>query len=115
MHYNENQSPRRRIVIAIQYFVYVEICHNETHSPSQVVVLCACVRARACFSLLPVLVSGLPFARRYDNFRFVEHRRLKYGDAEALALSALAEVPDQYRAIQALGIMAGVQYHFLWA
>eukprot|EP00752_Nemacystus_decipiens_P005260 g4772.t2 len=44
--------------------------------------------------------------RRYDNFRFVEHRRLKYGDAEALALSALAEVPDQYRAIQALGIMS---------
>lgn len=45
--------------------------------------------------------------RRYDNFRFVEHRRLKYGDAEALALSALAEVPDQYRAIRALGIMEG--------
>lgn len=38
----------------------------------------------------------------------MEHRRLKYGDAEALALSALAEVPDQYRAIQALGIMTGV-------
>lgn len=47
------------------------------------------------------------FRRRYDNFRFVEHSRLKYGDAEALALSALAEVPDQYRAIQALGIMGG--------
>lgn len=50
-----------------------------------------------------------PSTRRYDNFRFVEHRRLKYGDAEALALSALAEVPDQYRAIRALGIMGGAQ------
>ncbi|CAN0484462.1 unnamed protein product, partial [Laminaria digitata] len=43
--------------------------------------------------------------RRFDNFRFVEHRRLGGGGAEALALSALAEVPDQYRAIRALGLM----------
>ncbi|CAN0193713.1 unnamed protein product [Scytosiphon promiscuus] len=53
-----------------------------------------------------VFDNRLP-GRRYDNFRFVEHRRLKYGDAEALALSALAEVPDQYRAIRALGILGG--------
>ncbi|CAM9670247.1 unnamed protein product, partial [Sphacelaria rigidula] len=45
--------------------------------------------------------------RRFDNFRFVEHRRLRRGDAEALALSALAEVPDQYRAICKLGLLAG--------
>lgn len=45
--------------------------------------------------------------RRFDNFRFVEHRCLKRGDAQALALSALAEVPDQYRAIRRLGLISG--------
>ena len=45
--------------------------------------------------------------RRFDNFRFVEHRRLRGGGAEALALSALAEVPNQYRAIRALRLMPG--------
>lgn len=71
--------------------------------------MCVCVCVRFAVFLVARFVWHLFYSRRYDNFRFVEHRRLKYGDAEALALSALAEVPDQYRAIQALGIMGGVQ------
>lgn len=37
----------------------------------------------------------------------MEHRCLKKGDEKALALSALAEVPDQYRAICRLELIGG--------
>lgn len=77
-------------------------------------MFCPLPRRRVLIAFFRVVCLSFHFIfmirRRYDNFRFVEHRRLKYGDAEALALSALAEVPDQYRAIQALGIMGGAQF-----
>lgn len=54
-----------------------------------------------------MFVFSLPPSRRFDNFRFLEHRRVKRREPQALALSALAEVPDQYRAIRALGLIRG--------
>ncbi|CAN0126679.1 unnamed protein product [Ascophyllum nodosum] len=54
-----------------------------------------------------VFDTRLP-GRRFNNFRFVEHRLVNRRKEDALMLSALAEVPDQYRAIRALGLIRGL-------
>lgn len=70
------------------YYIYVGYHHGDKVDSSYVDAVCC-------------------FCRLFDNVRFVEHSRLKRGDAEALALSALAEVPNQYRAIRSLGLLGG--------
>ena len=46
--------------------------------------------------------------RRFDNFQFVEYHRIIATSAHpepAFALSALMEIPDQYKAIRKLGLL----------
>jgi E3 ubiquitin-protein ligase RGLG len=55
--------------------------------------------------------DNLPM-RAFDNFQFVEFAKANQGNTEGerkarFALSALMEIPEQYRAIQKLGYLGG--------